>query len=164
MICLSEHLIKQMADHLAEDGYRDAGYEYVSIDVSTLKSLAMYCCHWFLEISMWCKHFIIMTTIMLMTIMRLKTMMMMTAMMVMIFSLLDLTSHISGLLVKQKAWFFWQSTAKQYKISKWDESISRLCKIMYLLLVIIWRVTNLKLSYWSGLLRFQIIIFDKLIN
>ena len=45
MICLSEHLIKQMADHLAEDGYRDAGYEYVSIDVSTLRSLAMYCCH-----------------------------------------------------------------------------------------------------------------------
>ena len=45
MICLSEHLIKQMADHLSEDGYRDAGYEYVSIDVSTLKSLAMYCCH-----------------------------------------------------------------------------------------------------------------------
>lgn len=153
MICLSEHLIKQMADHLAEDGYRDAGYEYVSIDVSTLKSLVMYCCRWFLEISMWCKHFIIM-----------KTMMMMTAIMVMIFSLLDLTSHISGLLVKQKAWFFWQSTAKQYKISKWDESISRLCKIMYLLLVIIWRVTNLKLSYWSGVLLFQIIIFDKLIN
>ena len=153
MICLSEHLIKQMADHLAEDGYRDAGYEYVSIDVSTLKSLAMYCCRWFLEISMWCKHFIIM-----------ETMMMMTAMMVMIFSLLDLTSHISGLLVKQKAWFFWQSTAKQYKISKWDESISRLCKIMYLLLVIIWRVTNLKLSCWSGVLLFQIIIFDKLIN
>lgn len=153
MICLSEHLIKQMADHLAEDGYRDAGYEYVSIDVSTFKSLAMYCCHWFLEISMWCKHFIIM-----------KTMMMMTAIMVMIFSLLDLTSHISGLLVKQKAWFIWQSTAKQYKISKWDESISRLCKIMYLLLVIIWRVTNLKLSYWSGVLLFQIIIFDKLIN
>lgn len=150
MICHSEHLIKQMADHLAEDGYRDAGYEYVSIDVSTLKSLAMYCCRWFLEISMWCKHFIIM-----------KTMMMMTAMMVMIFSLLDLTSHISGLLVKQKAWFFWQSTAKQYKISKWDESISRLCKIMYLLLVIIWRVTNLKLSCWSGVLLFQIIIFDQ---
>ena len=45
MICLSEHLIKQMADHLAEDGYRDVGYEYVSIDVSTFKSLAMYCCH-----------------------------------------------------------------------------------------------------------------------
>lgn len=45
MICLSEHLIKQMADHLAKDGYRDAGYEYVSIDVSTLKSLAMYYCH-----------------------------------------------------------------------------------------------------------------------
>lgn len=150
MICHSEHLIKQMADHLAEDGYRDAGYEYVSIDVSTLKSLAMYCCRWFLEISMWCKHFIIM-----------KTMMMMTAMMVMIFSLLDLTSHISGLLVKQKAWFFWQSTAKQYKISKWDESISRLCKIMYLLLVIIWRVTNLKLTCWSGVLLFQIIIFDQ---
>ena len=164
MICLSEHLIKQMADHLAEDGYRDAGYEYVSIDVSTFKSLAMCCCHWFLEISMWCKHLIIMTTIMLMTIMRLKTMMMMTAMTVMIFSSLDLTSYISGLLVKQEAWFFWQSTAKQYKISKWDESISRLCKIMYLLLVIIWRVTNLKLSYWSGLLLFQIIIFDKLIN
>ena len=30
----SEHLIKQQADRLAEDGYKDAGYEYVSIDVS----------------------------------------------------------------------------------------------------------------------------------
>ena len=30
----SERLIKQQADRLAEDGYKDAGYEYVSIDVS----------------------------------------------------------------------------------------------------------------------------------
>ncbi|XP_029204318.2 alpha-N-acetylgalactosaminidase-like isoform X1 [Acropora millepora] len=30
--CISEHLIKQQADRLAEDGYKDAGYEYVSID------------------------------------------------------------------------------------------------------------------------------------
>ena len=30
----SERLIMQMADRLAEDGYRDAGYKYVSIDVS----------------------------------------------------------------------------------------------------------------------------------
>ena len=30
----SERLIMQMADRLAEDGYRDAGYIYVSIDVS----------------------------------------------------------------------------------------------------------------------------------
>ena len=30
----SERLIIQMADRLAEDGYRDAGYKYVSIDVS----------------------------------------------------------------------------------------------------------------------------------
>ncbi|KAJ7384568.1 hypothetical protein OS493_021199 [Desmophyllum pertusum] len=30
--CISEWLIKQMADRLAEDGYRDAGYKYVSID------------------------------------------------------------------------------------------------------------------------------------
>ena len=25
----------QMADHLVNDGYKDVGYEYVSIDVST---------------------------------------------------------------------------------------------------------------------------------
>ena len=31
----SERLIMQMADRLAEDGYRDAGYIYVSIDVSS---------------------------------------------------------------------------------------------------------------------------------
>lgn len=30
--CISERLIKQQADRLSEDGYRDAGYEYVSID------------------------------------------------------------------------------------------------------------------------------------
>lgn len=30
--CISERLIKQQADRLAEDGYKDAGYEYVSID------------------------------------------------------------------------------------------------------------------------------------
>jgi len=34
----SERLIMQMADRLAEDGYRDAGYTYVSIDVSSLAS------------------------------------------------------------------------------------------------------------------------------
>jgi len=33
----SERLIMQMADRLAEDGYRDAGYTYVSIDVSLQK-------------------------------------------------------------------------------------------------------------------------------
>ena len=34
--CLfSEKLITEMADRMAEDGFRDAGYEYVSIDVST---------------------------------------------------------------------------------------------------------------------------------
>ena len=32
----SEQLILQMADRLAEDGYRDAGYKYVSIDVSSV--------------------------------------------------------------------------------------------------------------------------------
>ena len=35
----SERLIMQMADRLAEDGYRDAGYIYVSIDVSSLSGL-----------------------------------------------------------------------------------------------------------------------------
>ncbi|XP_073244064.1 alpha-N-acetylgalactosaminidase-like isoform X2 [Porites lutea] len=30
--CISEGLIKQQGDRLAEDGYKDAGYEYVSID------------------------------------------------------------------------------------------------------------------------------------
>ena len=34
----SERLIMQMADRLAEDGYRDAGYKYVSIDVSSMAS------------------------------------------------------------------------------------------------------------------------------
>ena len=34
--CLfSEKLIIEMADHMAEDGFKEAGYEYVSIDVST---------------------------------------------------------------------------------------------------------------------------------
>ena len=28
----SEHLIMQMADHMAAEGYKDAGYEYVCID------------------------------------------------------------------------------------------------------------------------------------
>ncbi|XP_053399399.1 alpha-galactosidase A-like isoform X2 [Mercenaria mercenaria] len=30
--CISEKLIMQMADHMAKDGYKDAGYEYVCID------------------------------------------------------------------------------------------------------------------------------------
>lgn len=30
--CISEYLIKQMADRIAADGYKDAGYEYVCID------------------------------------------------------------------------------------------------------------------------------------
>ena len=38
----SERLIKQQADRLAEDGYKDAGYEYVSIDVSV--AIFYYCC------------------------------------------------------------------------------------------------------------------------
>lgn len=34
--CLfSEKLIFEMADRMAEDGFKDAGYEFVSIDVST---------------------------------------------------------------------------------------------------------------------------------
>ena len=34
--CLfSEKLIFGMADRMAEDGFKEAGYEYVSIDVST---------------------------------------------------------------------------------------------------------------------------------
>ena len=37
----SERLIKQQADRLAEDGYKDAGYEYVSIDVSV--NILIYC-------------------------------------------------------------------------------------------------------------------------
>ena len=31
-MCHSEKLIMQMADRMAEDGYRDVGYEYVCID------------------------------------------------------------------------------------------------------------------------------------
>ncbi|RMX37256.1 hypothetical protein pdam_00011398 [Pocillopora damicornis] len=47
--CISEHLIKQMADHLAEDGYRDAGYEYVSIDLHSKRlKLGMYADYGFL--------------------------------------------------------------------------------------------------------------------
>lgn len=30
----SEKLFMSMADHLAADGFRDAGYQYVNIDVS----------------------------------------------------------------------------------------------------------------------------------
>ena len=43
----SERLIMQMADRLAEDGYRDAGYTYVSIDVSSVSGLqkfVLFCC------------------------------------------------------------------------------------------------------------------------
>ena len=35
----SERLIMEMADRLAEDGYRDAGYKYVSIDVSSVSGV-----------------------------------------------------------------------------------------------------------------------------
>lgn len=28
----------EMADHMAEDGFRDVGYEYISIDVSNLQA------------------------------------------------------------------------------------------------------------------------------
>lgn len=31
----SEKLIKEMADHIESDGFKQAGYEYVCIDVST---------------------------------------------------------------------------------------------------------------------------------
>jgi len=37
----SERLIMQMADRLAEDGYQDAGYKYVSIDVSSMDSIIL---------------------------------------------------------------------------------------------------------------------------
>lgn len=42
----SEDLVKQIADHMVSDGYRDVGYEYVSIDVSlnTLNYYKMSCC------------------------------------------------------------------------------------------------------------------------
>ncbi|XP_068689821.1 alpha-N-acetylgalactosaminidase-like, partial [Montipora foliosa] len=30
--CISEKLFMQMADHIAEDGYKEAGYMYISID------------------------------------------------------------------------------------------------------------------------------------
>ena len=30
--CISEKLFKEMADHLVNDGYQAAGYEYVNID------------------------------------------------------------------------------------------------------------------------------------
>lgn len=33
-VFISEDLVKQMADHMVSAGYKDAGYEYVSIDVS----------------------------------------------------------------------------------------------------------------------------------
>ena len=36
IIIISERLIMEMADRMAEDGFKDAGYEYVSIDVSFL--------------------------------------------------------------------------------------------------------------------------------
>ena len=36
IIIISERLIMEMADRMAEDGFKDAGYEYVSIDVSSL--------------------------------------------------------------------------------------------------------------------------------
>lgn len=42
LFAYSEHLIKQQADRLAEDGYRDAGYKYVSIDVSAIHLANIY--------------------------------------------------------------------------------------------------------------------------
>ena len=33
----SEKLFMDMADRMAEDGFRDAGYEYISIDVSYMQ-------------------------------------------------------------------------------------------------------------------------------
>ncbi len=33
----SEKLFMDMADRMAEDGFRDVGYEYISIDVSCCK-------------------------------------------------------------------------------------------------------------------------------
>ena len=40
----SKRLILQMANRLAEDGYRDVGYKYVSIDVSSVSGFENYCC------------------------------------------------------------------------------------------------------------------------
>ena len=34
MVVISEKLFLQMADRIAEDGYKEAGYQYVCIDVS----------------------------------------------------------------------------------------------------------------------------------
>ena len=34
MCLFSERLFMEMADRMAEDGFKEAGYEYVSIDVS----------------------------------------------------------------------------------------------------------------------------------
>ena len=34
MVVISEKLFIQMADRIAEDGYKGAGYQYVCIDVS----------------------------------------------------------------------------------------------------------------------------------
>ena len=34
MVVFSEKLFIQMADRVAEDGYKEAGYQYVCIDVS----------------------------------------------------------------------------------------------------------------------------------
>ena len=36
MVVISEKLFIQMADRIAEDGYKKAGYQYVCIDVSTV--------------------------------------------------------------------------------------------------------------------------------
>jgi len=33
-VCVSEKLFMDMADHMVSDGFKEAGYEYVNIDVS----------------------------------------------------------------------------------------------------------------------------------
>ena len=38
----SEKLIFEMADRMAEDGFKEAGYEYVSIDVSVFCPLCKF--------------------------------------------------------------------------------------------------------------------------
>ena len=40
----SEKLFMQMADRIAEDGFKNAGYQYVCIDVSMLRK-----CSWLLQ-------------------------------------------------------------------------------------------------------------------
>ena len=61
--CTSENLFMDMADHLAADGFKDMGYQYVNIDVSSVwkdftrvltRREVVHGDSWGLKVTVWC--------------------------------------------------------------------------------------------------------------